>query len=99
MRPTVSILLGSGFSIPEGLPGVRQLNHRLSKIDEGEILIHSDQQAMFLNGQEDPNRWSRWDERIFMQEFLEYYNSNVLKEGEQFHYETFYDFYTVHLTG
>jgi hypothetical protein len=97
MRQTVSILLGSGFSIPEGLPGVKQLNKRLSKIDESEILIHTDQTAMFLNGQEDPNRRSRWDERIFMQQFLEYYNSDILKKDEQFHYETFYDFYSGYL--
>jgi len=97
MRPTISILLGSGFSIPEELPGVKQLNQRLSKIDESEILIHSDQRAIFLNGQEDLNRWSRWDERIFMQEFLEFYNAEVLKDGETFHYETFYDFYSGYL--
>ena len=43
MKPTVSFLLGSGFSIPEGLPGVKKLNTRLSKIDESEkiyILTH-----------------------------------------------------------
>ncbi|MBX3163754.1 MAG: hypothetical protein KF900_04690 [Bacteroidetes bacterium] len=97
MRPIVSILLGSGFSIPEGLPGVRQLNQRLSKIDESEILIHTDQRAIFLNGQEDPNRWSRRDERFFLQEFLEFYNTEILKDGEQFHYETFYDFYSSYL--
>lgn len=90
-------MLGSGFSIPEGLPGVKQLNHRLSKIDEGEILIHSDQTAIFLNGQEDKNRWNRWDEREFLQEFLEFYNSNIIKDGEEFHYETFYDFYSRYL--
>ncbi len=97
-RPTISILVGSGFSIPEGLPGVRQLNQRLYKIDESEILIHTDQTAIFLNGQNDPNRWSRWDERIFLQEFLEFYNSQILKEGEEFHYETFYDFYSSYLS-
>lgn len=94
----MSILVGSGFSIPEGLPGVRDLNKRLSKIDESEILIHTDQRAIFLNGQEDLNRWSRADERIFLQEFLEFYNSKILKQGEDFHYETFYDFYSVYLT-
>jgi hypothetical protein len=94
---TISFLFGSGFSIPEGLPGVRQLNQRMGKIDEGEILIHSDQHAMFLSGQEDPNRWSRWDERQFLQEFLEFYNNDVLKDDEEFHYETFYDFYSGYL--
>lgn len=97
MKPAISILLGSGFSIPEKLPGVKQLNDRLSKIDESEIFIHTDLRAFFLNGQEDPNRWSRADERWFIQEFLEFYNSEVLKQGEQFHYETFYDFYSGYL--
>ena len=47
MKQTVSVLVGSGFSKPEGLPGVRELNQRLSKIDESEILIHTDQRAIF----------------------------------------------------
>src|ERR1017187_6719912 len=97
MRHIISFLLGSGFSIPEGLPGVNQLNDRLSKINEEEILIHTDQTAIFLDGQEDPNRWSRWDERMFMQDFLDYYNTKILSEGEKFHYETFYDFYSGYL--
>lgn len=98
MRSTVSLLVGSGFSMPEGLPGVNQLNQRLSKINESEILIHSDQTAIFLNGQKDTNRWARWDERKFLQEFLEFYNEEVLNETEKFHYETFYDYYSSYLT-
>ncbi len=82
------------ISIPENIPGVKELNLRLSKINESEILIRTDQRAFFLNGQEDPNRWSRWDERIFLQEFLEFYNAEVIQPEEQFHYETFYDFYS-----
>ncbi len=97
MRKTISMLLGSGFSIPVGLPSVKQLNKKLGKIDESEILIHTDQHAMFLNGQPDNNRWSRRYERIFLQEFLEYYNSDILQQGEEFHYETFYDFYVGYL--
>lgn len=97
MRPQISILLGSGFSIPDGLPSVGELNQRLSKIDESEILIDSAQRAIFLNGQDNPNRFIRWDERFFLQEFLEFYNSEILKDGATFHYETFYDFYSGYL--
>lgn len=97
LRPIVSILVGSGFSIPEGLPSVTQLNERLSKINESEILIHTDQRALFLKGQDDPNRWANRDERFFLQEFLEFYNKEVLQTGEIFHYETFYDFYSGYL--
>ncbi|WP_186758203.1 SIR2 family protein [Echinicola salinicaeni] len=93
----ISFLLGSGFSIPEGLPSVRQLNKRMGKIHESEILIHTDEHAMFLNGQNDPNRWSRKHERLFLQEFLEFYNNEVIDNPDHFHYETFYDFYSGYL--
>jgi hypothetical protein len=98
MAMVVSLLLGSGFSIPEGLPSVQQLNQRLGKISEEEIIIGSNQVSFFLNGQTDINRWSRWDERMFLQNFLEYYNQQVLSQGESFHYETFYDFYSSYLS-
>lgn len=95
MRPIVSILIGSGFSMPEGLPGIKQLNRRLFQIDASEIQIDSTQRAKFLNGQEDFNCHSRWDEKKFLQEFLEFYNTEILKpKNEVFHYETFYDYYT-----
>lgn len=97
MKKTVSILLGSGFSIPEGLPTVNDINKRMSKIDESEIMIHSSMRAIFLNGQKDENRWSRSEERLFVQEFIEFYNSKILKPDEPFHYETFYDFYALYL--
>ncbi len=97
MKPTISFLLGSGFSVPENLPSVRTLNERLKKINESEICIHTSLQAFFLNGQNDPNRIFNWDSRNFLQEFLEYYNSEILTEGEEFHYETFYDFYSGYL--
>lgn len=91
-RPVVSFLLGSGFSVPEGLPSVHDVNRRLSKIDESEIIIHSSQVAEFLNGQNNPNPGVCRDERLFLQEFLEFYNSKVLKPGQMFHYEAFYDY-------
>jgi hypothetical protein len=97
MRPVASILLGSGFSIPEGIPGVGELNNRLKAIDESEIIIHTDMHAFFLDGQVDLNRGANRDERVFLQEFLEFYNAEVLKSGEQFHYETFFDYYSRYL--
>jgi hypothetical protein len=97
MKQNVSILLGSGFSMPEGLPSVSQINARLSKIGEEEILIHSDQQAIFLNGQIDPNKWSRADERLFMQEFLHFYCQKVIGDINLFNYETFFDYYSGYL--
>ncbi|MFA6151051.1 MAG: hypothetical protein WC716_07015 [Chitinophagaceae bacterium] len=97
MTNQISFLLGSGFSIPEGLPSVTKLNQRLSKIQETEILIHSSQVSFFLNGQEDNNRYSNRDERLFLQDFLDFYSEQILDQGEHFHYEKFYDFYSDYL--
>lgn len=97
MKPILSFLLGSGFSAPENLPTVGKLSERLQKIDESEILIDSSQVARFLNGAEDPNRHVKPDERLFLQQFLEFYTSEVLKGEGNFHYETFYDYYSGYL--
>lgn len=52
---TVSLLIRSGFSILEEIPSIRELNKRLYKINEREILINTDQRSIFLNGLEAPN--------------------------------------------
>ena len=90
----ISFLIGSGFSLPFGFPSTTYLNEKLSRINADEISIHSSGDARFLNGQNDPNaNWSRVEERKFIQSFLEYYNDNILPQGEGFNYEVFYDYY------
>ena len=89
-----SFLLGSGFSIPDGYPSTSQLNEKLRKINADEIKIHTSMSARFLNaGEKDPNAWSGREDKLFVQRFLEFYNEQILN-GENFHYEDFYDFYT-----
>lgn len=97
MKPIISFLLGSGFSVPAGIPCVSAINERLSKINESEIFIHTDQHAFFLNGQVNENWRQNRVERLFVQDFLEFYNAEFLRDGESFHYETFYDFYSFYL--
>ena len=90
----VSLIFGSGLSIPAGFPSASELNSRLSKIDASEISIHTDGSAWFLKGQTDPNaHWMRVKERTFIQNFLVLYNSEVLKGQNNFDYEEFYDYY------
>jgi len=90
----ISFLIGSGFSVPEGFPTTSQINEKLKSIDASNICIHTSGDVWFLNGSTDPNAdWMRVEERKFIQEFLEYYNQNILKSDEEFHYETFYDYY------
>lgn len=90
----VSFLIGSGFSVPAGYPTTSKLNERLGKIAEHEICIHSSGDAWFLNGQQEPNApWMGPEERYFVQEFLEFYQSTILGTSGSFHYEAFYDYY------
>lgn len=45
----ISLLLGSGFSIPEGLPSVTFINNKLSTIKESDFYLLSDQTAGFYH--------------------------------------------------
>ncbi|MCI0330016.1 MAG: SIR2 family protein [candidate division Zixibacteria bacterium] len=89
----VSFLIGSGFSVPAGYPTTKNINKKLQRINASEICVSSNRQAWFLNDQPDPNSWINAEQRQFVQEFLEFYDTQVLKQGESFHYETFYDYY------
>ena len=88
----VSFLLGSGFSIPDGYPPTTQINNCLKAINQNAIHIHTSGSAWFLNGQDDPNSWSKEEQKLFVQRFLEFYNNEIIA-GEVFNYEKFYDFY------
>ena len=90
----ISFLLGSGFSVPAGYPTASELNKRLRCINQSEICVHSGREAFFLNGQKDLNASIMGvEQRLFVQEFLEFYTSKILQSVEEFHYETFYDYY------
>ena len=90
----ISFLIGSGFSVPADYPTTAKLNERLGRIDHSEICIHTSGNARFLNGEADPNaHWMRIEQRKFVQEFLEFYHDIKLGPEDNFHYETFYDYY------
>lgn len=91
---TISFLIGSGFSVADGMPLVSHINKRLRKITESEILIHTDRTAMFLNGQENENDWVNREQRYFVQEFLAFYCSEIIDSEEEFNYEEFFDYYS-----
>lgn len=85
----ISFLLGSGFSIPEGINSVSDLNKRLKAIKASEIEIQSDLNAYFASNKDGIHKRA---ERLFIEKFLSFYNNEVL-EDENFHYEDFYDYY------
>src|SRR5689334_6423721 len=97
MNNELLILLGSGFSVPKGLPSVTQINHKLSGLKADDIYLLSDQRAGFYKKEwRDPNAWmpnSRLD-RTFAEQFINLYNTEILKDKAKFHYETFFDFFS-----
>lgn len=92
----ISFILGSGFSIPEGIKSVPELNQRLKSIKEEEIYIHTSQNAFFIDSEDEVPGNLGLPERKFVGSFIEFYNEDILQD-EEFHYEKFYDFYTAFL--
>jgi hypothetical protein len=94
----ISLLIGSGFSKPAGFPTTSKINERLKKIDVSAVCKHTSGATWFLNDDADPNsHWMGIWERNFIQEFIQFYNDRVLTNGEEFHYEFFYDYYHEHM--
>ena len=87
-----AILIGAGFSVPDGYKKASDLNRRLRQINPDDILIHSSGTALFLNGQKDNNAHLSVPKRYFVSQFIEFYVTKVVKL-EDFDYEEFYDYY------
>lgn len=94
--PELSIILGSGFSVPEGLPKVSDINNKLCNLKKDDFYLTSAQTAGFYNSDyRDPNDWSSHADRLFAQEFTTYYREIVLGgDATSFNYEVFYDYIT-----
>lgn len=95
----LSFLFGAGFSAPDNYPTRKELNEKLRKISHEEIMIHTEGTALFLNGRKDPNaKWTSTYDKLFVQEFLEFYSDKITGDLEEFDYETFFDYYQgIHL--
>lgn len=91
----ISFILGAGFSLPDGYPTRKEINKRLCKISHDDILIHPDGTAMFLDEQDVVKAdWTGIPiDRCFVEEFLHFYNTEILKSISDFDYEVFYDLY------
>lgn len=90
----ISFLIGSGFSIPSGIPSTMDINNKFSNIKIDQFYIHTDLSAWFIrDGHEKPNnpRIAFASEQLF-EEFIKLYNSELLN-GKRFHYEDFFDYY------
>lgn len=90
----ISFLLGAGFSAPDGYPTRNELNKLLSSIKQSDFLLHTDGTPIFLNGESDPNAsWMNVAQRYFVEDFLHFYQKEILTPDDLFDYEVFIDYY------
>lgn len=94
MADTISFLLGSGFSVADGVPLISDINRQLLEIKEEDIYIHSDMTAMLLNGQSKPGFRINWKDEKFFVEFLHFYSNKVIGNPADFNYEILFDYLT-----
>ena len=93
-KDNISLIVGSGLSVPFGFPTCSEINNRFRSIKQSDIIIYSSGSAAFLNGRNDPNaNHMRVAERHFVERFIKFYCENILSNREKFHYETFFDYY------
>ena len=85
--PSISLLLGAGFSVPKGYPTGKELNKQILACDGKEFTFHTDGRiitthlgAMYRNGYE-----VTFD---FVRQLIHSYNENI----KSFDYEEFYDY-------
>lgn len=90
----ISFLLGSGFSVPDGMKTVGEINDLIVSLKLEDIFIHSDLSLMFLNGRKKPGLSIHAADEYFFIEFVKFYNERV--EGN-FNYENFYDYVSSYL--
>ncbi|MCD8739035.1 hypothetical protein LT679_00350 [Mucilaginibacter roseus] len=95
----ISFLLGSGFSRPDGMPLVSDINRQLSQLKESDFYLRQEMSAGFYTGDyRDPNAFSTLNDRRFASEFIAFYVETQLRGNhEAFNYEHFFDFFSEYL--
>lgn len=85
----ISFLIGSGFSVPDGLMSVTMLNETIKNLTVDKIYIHTDLTFHLVDTSDKPSLLLREKDEAFFIEFIQWY---IQKNSGIFNYEVFYDF-------
>jgi len=88
----ISFLLGAGFSKPAKYPLASDINIKFRNLSLEEFYIHTSE-AAYLTKTQNENWIVSREKHHFVVEFIQFYCSSILKSKEDFHYETFFDYY------
>lgn len=94
-----SFLLGSGFSVPKGLPKVGDINTKFTSLRIIDFCINLDSTISFYKDGYEADDWFRRNERLFFVEFIDDYCQNVINGVQNFQYEKFFDYYYSYYRG
>lgn len=86
----ISILLGSGFSAPDGIKTVGEINKYILSLKLEDIYIQPDMKLFVVDSFEKPVSTLHYGDELFFIELISFYNKTV----DSFNYEKFYDFVT-----
>jgi len=91
-----SLLLGSGFSRPDGMPSLDFINQRLGSLKETDFYLYQEMSAGFYSNDDyrDPNAQITKNDRRFAEQFISFYINQELKgDYALFNYEVFFDYF------
>lgn len=92
MQNSISFLIGSGFSIPAGVPGVSKINKKLLDLKVDSFSIDPAGNAYFYESFPNSDAaYLKKTERSFFIALIQEFKSE-LPSGQEFDYEEFYDF-------
>ncbi len=89
---SISFLLGAGFSKPANYPLASEINSKFKNLTLAEFHIHTSESAHLTNTQ-NPNWIITQEKHYFVVDFIKFYTESILSLPEEFHYETFFDYY------
>lgn len=89
---SISFLLGAGFSKPADYPLASEINSKFRKLSLEEFYIHTSESA-YLTDSQNHNWIITQEKHHFVVDFIKFYTKSILTELEEFHYETFFDYY------
>ena len=89
---SISFLLGAGFSRPADYPLASEINSKFRQLSLEEFYIHTSESAHLTDSQ-NPNWIITQEKHHFVVDFIKFYTKSILTEPEEFHYETFFNYY------
>lgn len=90
----ISFLIGSGFSVPAEINTAQEINKTVANTKKEQFFYTKDLAAGFLFGRAYVNnQHEHVQERKFVEEFINFYNREIIGNKSSFNYEKFYDFF------